>query len=1564
MNNLLLIYALIVISITIFLASFLISYFRKKRYMLVFTTSYAFYLISYLLLSTQNSSNLYVSSIISNMFLVAGYLLLYKAFRLYFNSETEWPMRFWLYVISTGVISYLTAILYYNVIIRNILLGSLTVWIFIDFGFFIFKRFNVMTSVIQNAITFSLLINLITNALRPIIAIMVLSPQNLPVDSDILNIFVFTAFAVTSVFWLSTIILMDGTKIISETKISEEKYLSLVESSDTSILLIDITGKVLFINKVAANFYDMTPEELGEVWVKDILNSEQAANIMADIDHVLSTKSGIIKEMTLDFAKGSHYFRMSLQPVNDESENPYAVIFSATDISKMKEDQEKIIQSELNYKAMFFDAFEGKLLIKENRFIECNRAAAQFLGTTQSQVIGLTINDISPEYQPNGMKSDEYAQEILNKTQQVGNYSFEWVHKSFAGTELIALVSLIPIIYDGEEVLLATWQDVTTQRKVEEQMRKLSRAVEQSPVSIVVTDVDGIIEYANPKASETSGYSNEELIGSNPRILQSGHTLTNEYIQLWNELVSGKEWSGLFHNKRKNGELYWEHSSISPIFDHQGKITNYIAIKEDITEKKNIEEKLLINSNRLENVADNSRTVIWEMDAEGNYTYINENGAQIFGYLVNEIIGRNHEELLPSTQKSESIIVQSNDGFEILRSGHSLHNYESQIVKKDGTIIWVSTSATPIFSEDNQIIGYMGSDNDITSRKLLEEENKKFKTIADQGNTGNGIVSMDGTLIYVNEAFSKMHGYESEELLGLNLMMLHGEEDHKHVEQLLELIKTKGGFSATEVNRTRKDGTRFPSLMSAMIITNSQNEPQFMSANVIDITEMKQKEAEIHKLSLAIEQSPVAVVITDLDGVVQYVSPAFETITGYDSNEVIGQHTRILSSGLTKPSVYQELWNTILSGKTWKGEWINKKKSGELFFESASITPFKDEKGEISYFLAVKENVTQRKNTEDALRKSEEQFRLLFSESPVSILIHDKDTGDIIDCNPESLRMVGVSSINEIIEFINDKSSNFLDLYFKQILSVSKDRPTQFEGEFTKANGEQIWVRVSLSSFEIWGVMRVLSIAMDITNQKQAEQEIIARQVAEEANRVKSVFFSNMSHEIRTPLNAINGFAQILRKDTSLTPKQAEHVKTILRSGEHLIGLINDILDISKIEAGRLTIYESEFNLHELLDDIQMMFAVSTREKKLYFEFETNNNIPKFLISDEAKLRQILINLVGNAIKFTTNGGITVRVRLGQQIKAFVPLNIEVSDTGDGISQEDMDRLFDPFWQSSTGQSVGGTGLGLPITKNIVELMGGRITVETKLGIGSTFKFHILAKPSNRVLESIPLKQHNVVGIDHTNDPFRVLVVDDRLENREVLRELLTPIGFEVLESENGLEAVESFESFKPDAILMDMRMSVMDGYEATRMIREKENGSSVLIIGITASVFKDDLIKVKEAGADEVINKPFKFEELFNLLALIPNLKYIYDLDDTNDSTSIDHTSLEETIKNLSDDVFNKMKTAIVQGNMVQLRKIAKTFENDSPEFTKEIISLARNYDYEKLYSLFNNIEGSDHVQ
>lgn len=1299
MNSQVLIYASIIVSATVLFSSLLISLYRKTQYLKLFTYAFTSYLISYTLLSFQTMNNLWFSSVISNTFLVGGYLLLMAAFRLFYESDEVWPKRYWIYLGLSTIISYFTAIFYYDVILRNIVLGSLTVIVFIDFGFFISTKTKLMSPIIKGTILTSLIVNTLSNFLRPVIAVYSLTPQNLPIDGLILNIFVFSSYAITSIFWLTSIILVDSGKLNTQTIINEDKYRSLVESLDDVIAMVNKTGDILYVNEIASKYIGVTSDQLIKMNVIDIFKSYQS-QVMSAIDHVFSTQKGFNNDMTLEINHQTYHFKTSFQPLKDENDLIYAVLISATDITELKKSRDQVKQSEENYKTMFFDSIEGKLLVKDGIIIECNKAAAKMLGYDANSLIGNTIIELSPQHQPDGQDSLTLAQKFMSQAFSHGHASFEWTHVKPDGTEILTMVSLSLVNYDNQQILLASWRDITAQ-------------------------------------------------------------------------------------------------------------------------------------------------------------------------------------------------------------------------------------------------------------KIAEVEANKFKTIAEQATYGNAIVSMDGTLIYSNETFSKMHGYEIDEIMGLNLMSLHSEQHHSRVIELLDLIKSKGGFASEEVWRIKKDGTLFPSLMSASVVVNSKNIPQFMSATVLDITDIKQKENEIRKLTIAIEQSPFAVVITDLDGYIQYVSPAFEVITGYKSEEVIGQHTRILSSGTTSKEVYKSLWKAILSGQVWSGEWINKKKNGELFHEAISITPIKNEMDEISYFLAIKENITQRKNVEEALIKSEQQFRLLFSESPVSILIHDKDTGEIIDSNPETLRMLGLSQQHEIVDFIEKyDTENFFHQYLDIVKKVAYKGSSQYEGQFKKRNGELLWVSVNFSILELWNQTRVLAIAMDVTKQKQAEQDKLARQIAEESSRVKSVFFSNMSHEIRTPLNAINGFAQILRRDATLSEKQADYVKTILRSGEHLMGLINDILDISKIEAGRLTISEYDFSFQDLINDLKMMFAISAKEKNLYFEFDVHDNLPTHIISDESKLRQIFINLIGNALKFTQHGGITVRIRVGQEIKDFIPLFVEIIDTGRGIAESDIPFLFDPFWQSETGQIVGGTGLGLPICKNIIDLMGGEINVDSKLGVGTTIKFKLLIKPSETTQARKYLQKTKIISLSPNIGPFRILIADDREDNRVVLRELLRPLGFEVVEVENGQEAVDSLVSWKPHAILMDMRMSVMDGYEAIQNIRSMKEGESVYIIGITASVFSEDLDKIKEAGADEVMNKPFNANELFNYLAKVEGVSYLYEHETPIETNELD--SLQNELIKLPQDIIQEMKEALASGNMVLLRQHASSIEEINKTLAKEIISMSRNYDYEGLHTLF----------
>ena len=416
------------------------------------------------------------------------------------------------------------------------------------------------------------------------------------------------------------------------------------------------------------------------------------------------------------------------------------------------------------------------------------------------------------------------------------------------------------------------------------------------------------------------------------------------------------------------------------------------------------------------------------------------------------------------------------------------------------------------------------------------------------------------------------------------------------------------------------------------------------------------------------------------------------------------------------------------------------------------------------------------------------------------------------------------------------------------------------------------------------GLVRTIRYAIERKRIEEALQH--AKAAAEAANQAKSNFLASISHELRTPLNAILGFSQILHQDGSLTPEQKGHLDIILRSGEHLLCLINDVLDMSKIEAGRAKVQLNPCDLNGLLNTLEDMFQLRAQSQGLELIFELAADAPQYVQTDESKLRQVLINLLGNAVKFTQKGWVILRLQngtgdwgLGTGEASPHSLVFEVEDTGPGIAPTELDRLFDAFVQTETGRQLGqGTGLGLAISQQLVRLLGGEIRVSSRLGQGSRFRFEIPILLSPAFDTQPPQVTRRIVALESGQPTYRLLVVDDRWTNRKLMVTLLEPLGFQVMEAENGQEAVALWQSWEPHLIWMDMRMPVMDGYEATQQIKAQIKGETTVIIALTASVFDQQQTEILASGCNDFVRKPFQSAVIFEKLAQHLGVRYVYE--------------------------------------------------------------------------------------
>ncbi len=480
----------------------------------------------------------------------------------------------------------------------------------------------------------------------------------------------------------------------------------------------------------------------------------------------------------------------------------------------------------------------------------------------------------------------------------------------------------------------------------------------------------------------------------------------------------------------------------------------------------------------------------------------------------------------------------------------------------------------------------------------------------------------------------------------------------------------------------------------------------------------------------------------------------------------------------------------------------------------------------------------------------------------------------------------------------------------------------------------------------------VIVFVRDITDRIQFEKELEqAKEAADSANRSKSEFLANMSHELRTPLNAILGFSQLLARSSNLNREQREFISAIERGGEHLLELINDVLTISKIEAGKIELNPSSFHLGRLLELIEEMMQVRAKAKGIYLKFSIEEGTPLLINTDQGKLKQILINLISNAIKFTKIGGVDLFVSLHDARH----LKFAVNDTGVGISEAELQTLFGAFVQTSSGKSSQeGTGLGLAISNRFVQLMGGNFQVYSKVNYGSSFQFTIEFNPAQpqEIPEQTP--KQRVIGLAPGQPKFRILVIEDRADNRYLLTQLLESVGFEVCTACDGREGVERWQNWHPHLIWMDMNMPVMDGFEATKIIKSYPAGKETKIIALSASVFEEERNKVIAAGCDDFASKPLVEEIIFAKMSEHLGLEYIYAQEtDDGEETTESNILTKESLKVMPSQWIHQLGQAATALKKKQVFKLIKEIPDEHSNLKRSLLEIAESYQFDTLAEL-----------
>ena len=1212
---------------------------------------------------------------------------------------------------------------------------------------------------------------------------------------------------------------------------------------------------------------------------------------------------------------------------------PIRVIGTHTDLSQVEGFDIELRESEQRFKTFFNNVVDGLIVFEsDSNVMQWNPVALKLYDLKESESLFNSLETLveNLEFKTlNGHLVDFacWPTSRIKRGESFQSEQFIVRHKQKCWQHIYSFSANVVLNEDGQTRLaLLTVRDLTESKRIETLLHLQASALNAVTYGIMITNLSGIIEWVNRAFTDLTGYGSEETVGLNPSdLLYSGKVSPVLYENLWQTIKSGEAWHGELINRRKDGSYYDEELSITPVVDDQGQILHFIALKQDISDRKRSELVRASQNQLLELIATGAslseilETLVFVIEklnpnAFASVLILGDDGLHLrlgsapslpddYNRAIDGIaIGEGVGSCGTAAFRREKVVVENvaKDplwaDFKDLALSHGLQAcWSSPIKNADGSLLGTFAIYYPEPQKPTRqhelTINMATHVAAIALARAKEEKNLQqsehtYRSLFSNMLNGFSHCRMlyendqpiDFIYLSVNEAFESHTGLKN--VIGRRVTeVIPGIRET--TPELFEI------YGRVAIGGQQEQFEIFVEPLSEWYSV-SVYSPKYQEFVTIfeRITARKQIEEKLRKLSQAVEQSPEGILIANINEEIEFVNDAFIRSSGYEVNELLGLQLSSLDTELTSQATYDSLWQAIANGDSWQGEMTRRRKNGDVFINHEIYSPIRQSNGEITHYLAIQEDITANKKLteelenyrhflEDVVRKRSDEVSYLYNNAPCGYHSLDKD-GMIIEINDTELSWLGYTRA-EVVNHLSFK--DVIAPYdcgrFDENFSKFKVEGHVDALEFDLLRKDGSLLPIVLSSNAVYDqdgqYQRSLSTLFDNTERKEREsriaalnKELIAQaKDAALATQAKSAFLANMSHEIRTPMNAVLGFCYLLQQKR-LDSEALNLILKIQTAGQSLLTIINDILDLSKIEAGRLELELSSFQLSTVIDHIAGIVGNAVGNKPLELVISPPDSVKvDFLIGDAMRLQQVLINLLGNAIKFTERGEVSLKISVVQEHENTATLHFAVQDSGIGISPDMLKEIFLAFSQAdhSTARQFGGTGLGLAISRQLVELMGGDLQVTSQLGQGSQFYFDLSFDLDTEKACRPPML---------TN--LRLLVADGCESSRGALKNTAGILDWDVEFAVSGESIVQlvsrEIEQDHPyDVILLDWMMHDLDGLEIAKKIKSqfRDKPCSPIIIMVAVYSHQALLDHPDIDLIDLVISKPITQSSLYN---------------------------------------------------------------------------------------------------